>query len=148
MLHLPDWANRLRDAFGLGHIRAVVGRPTLVVLMQYNLERVSQRYLGKPAWAAAPTVLDDVPTAGPNPCFFPAPAKSSTDGFGFTVDLDAASISPISEFLHGRIEYTLDDIRQLGEITTDVTPSQIATARDRHRDLLSLDLQHLADLPS
>lgn len=148
ILKLPDWANRLRDALGLGHIRPSAGKPTPVVLMQYNLERVSRTYIGRPAWAAAPTVLDDVPTAGPNPCFFPAPAKSSKDGFGFTIDLNAAGGYFYSEFLHGRIAYTLADIRAIGEVTTDVTTVQISAARDRHRDLLSNDLQYLADLPS
>lgn len=147
LLRLPDWANRLRDALGLGHIRPSAGRPTPVVLMQYSLERVSRNYIGRPAWAATPTVMDDVPTAGPNPCFFPAPLKTSTDGFGFTIDLGGSNGSFMSEFLHGRIAYTMDDIRAIGEVTTDVTTTQIAAARDRHRNLLSADLQHLGDLP-
>jgi hypothetical protein len=147
ILRLPVWANRLRDALGLGHIRPSSGRPTLVVLMQYNLERVYRNYIGRPAWAATPTVLDDVPTAGPNPCFFPAPIKASTNGFGFTIDLDGSNGSFMSEFLHGRIAYALNDIRAIGEVTTDVTAAQIAGARDRFRNLLSADLQHLGDLP-
>ncbi len=64
ILNQPDWANRLRDALGLGHIRPWAGNPMTVVLMQYNLIRVHDTHIGKPAWAASPTVLDDVP--GPN----------------------------------------------------------------------------------
>lgn len=147
ILSRPDWANRLRDAFGLGHIRPWAGKPSQVLLMQYNLERVFRSHIGKPAWAASPTVMDDVPTAGPNPCFFPAPKSVSTDGYGFTVDLDMSVGSFQREFLHGRIEYKLADIRRIGEITLDVMDSQIEAARNRHRGLLEYDLIHFGDLP-
>ena len=147
ILRSPDWANRLRDAFGLGHIRPWAGNPTPILLMQYNLERVYRTHIGKLAWAASPKVLDDVPTAGPNPCFFPAPKKASADGYGVTVDLDLTGGTFQSEFLHGRIEYNLADIRRIGEITTDVSDTQIASARSRHRELLEGDLIHIGDLP-
>ena len=142
----PDWPNRLRDALGLGHIRLWAGNPMTVVLMQYNLIRVHTAHIGKPAWAASPTVLDDVPGQMPNPCFFPAPKTASTDGYGFTVDLAITGATWRREFLHGHIAYTLDDIRRIGEVTTDVPPARIADARKDHRDLLASDLRHIADL--
>ncbi len=147
ILNQPDWANRLRDALGLGHIRPWAGNPMAVVLMQYNLIRVHNAHIGKPAWAASPTVLDDVPGQMPNPCFFPAPEKASTDGYGYTVDLASTGATYRKEFLHGHIAYTLTDIRRIGEVTTDVPPSRIADARKDHRDLLASDLAHIADLP-
>jgi len=147
ILRRADWANRLRDAFGLGHIRPWAGNPSTILLMQYNLERVYHAHIGKPAWAASPTVMDDVPTAGPNPCFFPAPKSVSSDGYGFTVDLDMTAGSFQREFLHGRIEYTLADIRRIGEVTLDVSDMQIGAARSRHRGLLENDLVHFGDLP-
>jgi len=146
-LKQPDWANRLRDALGLGHIRAT-GNPMTVVLMQYNLIRVHDTHIGKPAWAASPTVLDDVPGQMPNPCFFPAPKKASADGYGYTVDLATTGASYRKEFLHGHIAYTLDDLRRIGEVTTDVPPSRIADARKDHRNLLRDDLVHFGDLPA
>ena len=145
-LDRPDWANRLRDAFGLGHVQPRSGRPRTIVLMLYNLERVFQAHRRSPAWAASPTVLDDVPTTGPNICFFPAPRKSSPDGFGFTIDL-APEGGFGSEFLHAHLTYRLDDIRRIGEVTTEVTDDHIAATRARHRDLLANDLIHLKDLP-
>lgn len=148
ILKRPDWANRLRDALGLGHVRPSAGRPTAVVLLQYNLDRVHNTHIGKPAWAASPTVLDDVPRTMPNPCFFPAPKKTSADGYGFTVDLDIADASFLREFLHGHIAYRLDDFRRVGEITSDVSPAQITEARRLHLDLLKNDLSHFADLPA
>lgn len=148
ILKQPDWANRLRDALGLGHMRPWGGNPMTVVLMQYNLVRVHDAHIGKPAWAASPTVLDDVPGQMPNPCFFPAPLKSSTDGYGFTVDLATNGASWKKEFLHGHTNYTLADIRRIGEVTTDVLPNRIAEARRDHRNLLAPDLRHLSDLPT
>lgn len=147
ILKQTDWANRLRDALGLGHIRAT-GNPMTILLMQYSLIRVHDAHIGKPAWAASPTVLDDVPGQMPNPCFFPAPTKGSTDGYGFTVDLAPTGASWRKEFLHGHIAYTLADIRRIGEVTTDVPPSRISDARKDHLELLKDDLAHFADLPA
>lgn len=147
ILKQSDWANRLRDALGLGHIKPWAGNPMIVVLMQYNLIRVHDTHIGKPAWAASPTVLDDVPGQMPNPCFFPAPKTASKDGYGFTVDLAITGATWRREFLHGHIAYTLDDIRGIGEITTDVPLARITNARKAHRDLLASDLHHLSDLP-
>lgn len=147
ILKRPDWANRLRDALGLGHIRPSAGNPTPVVLLQYNLLTVHNAHIGKPAWAASPTVLDDVPRTMPNPCFFPAPKNASGDGYGFTVDLDLADATWRKEFLHGHVTYTLDDFRRVGEVTTDVSDATKAAARKAHLELLKDDLFHFSDLP-
>lgn len=148
ILKLPDWANRLRDALGLGHIRPWAGNPMTVVLMRYNLIRVHDTHIGKPAWAASPTVLDDVPGQMPSPCFFPAPKTASPDGYGYTVDLATTGATYRKEFLHGHIAYTLADIRRLGEVTIDVQGARIEDARREHRELLRNDLVHFADLPA
>jgi hypothetical protein len=148
ILKQPDWPNCLRDALGLGHIRLWAGNPMTVVLMEYNLIRVHDAHIGKPAWAASPTVLDDVPGQMPNPCFFPAPKKASADGYGYTVDLATTGATFRKEFLHGHIAYTLADIRRIGEVTTDVPPARIADARKDHYELLKDDLAHSADLPA
>jgi len=142
-----DWANRLRDALGLGHIKPWAGNPMTVVLMQYNLIRVHDTHIGKPAWAASPTVLDDVPGQMPNPCFFPAPKKASVDGYGYTVDLATSGATYQKEFLHGHIAYSLADISRIGKVTTDVSPTRITASRKSHRELLKDDLIHFADLP-
>jgi hypothetical protein len=146
ILRQPDWAVRLRDALGLGHIYPKNGRPMPIVLLQYSLDRVYQAHLGKPAWAASPTVLDDV-SRTPNPCFFPSPCNASGDGFGFTVDFDQGNPTYRREFLHGHIPYSLDDFRRVGEVATDILPGRIKAARARHLDLLKSDLRHYADLP-
>lgn len=146
LLEEADWANRLRNALGLGHIRAQAGNSAIVLLMQYNLKRVYDAHFDAKAWAATPTILDDVPGNTPNVCFFPAP-RSATDEYGYTVDLSDTGPSCRREFLHGHIGYELDDIRRIGEVTTDIPPAKIAEARARHRNLLADDLVHLGDLP-
>lgn len=148
LLKQSDWANRLRDALGLGHIQPdISGRPKTVVLMQYSLERVYQAHLGNPAWAATPTVLDDVPQMGLNPYFFPGPKAATGDGFGYTVHLGAGTTASYREFLHAHVPYTLDDIRDLGEVTTVVSDADSAAARLRHRNTLGSSLLHKGDLP-
>jgi len=147
LLARADWADRLRDALGLGHIQPRGGRARPVVLMQYSLDRVFQTHRRRPAWAASPTVLDDVPTAGPNPCFFPAPRSSSSTGFGFTIDLRPPG-DFWQELLHAPIQYRLSDIRRVGEVTAEVSDDDIFTARARHRELLASDLTFLPDLPT
>ena len=52
-----------------------------------------------------------------------------------------------SELLHFRLDYTLDDFAMVGEITDEVTDAQLATARQRHFDLLEQDLQYRSDVP-
>jgi hypothetical protein len=147
VLAQPDWANRLRDALGLGHIRPSGGNPAKVVLMQYNLIRVHNAHIGKPAWAANPAVLDDVSGQMPNPCFFPAPKKALSDKYGFTVDFSSTGATYLREFLHAHISYELVDIRNIGFVTEDVLPARIAKARNSHFELLKDDLFHCKDLP-
>ena len=147
ILAQPDWANRFRDALGLGHIRPRGGDPMTVVLMQYNLVRVHDAHIGK-AWAATPTVLDDVSGQMPNTCFFPAPKKASSDGYGYTVDLAITDATYRREFLHGHISYELADIRNIGFVTEEVTSTRIAEARNSHCELLAADLVHYKDLPT
>ena len=153
LLDQPDWANRLRDALGLGHIRKRGEDNVTVLLMQYNLYRVHETHIGKPAWAASPTVLDDVPGQMPNPCFFPSPASDVSNGsdvsneYGYTVDLGLPWDSYRKEFLHGHISYSLADIRRIGEVTSDVLPSRIAEARREHLNLLATEFRHFNELP-
>lgn len=144
----PDWANRLRDVLGLGHLRPWGGGNAMsVLLMQYNLKRVYDAHIGNKAWAASPTVLDDVPRQMPNPCFFPAPASDSSNGYGYTVDLGLPWDSYRKEFLHGHISYSLADIRRIGEVTTDMLPSRIAEARREHLNLIATEFRHFNELP-
>jgi hypothetical protein len=143
----PDWPNQLRDALGLGHVRPTGGNPVPVVLFQYSLERSYDAHRASPAWAATPTVLDDPATSGLSTCFFPAPRKSAPPEFGFTVDLSRSGTST-SEFLHAHVGYTLADIRDIGDVTTEVTDDTIAAARRDHLERLRPQFRFHTDLPA
>lgn len=153
LLRAPNWAKQLRDVLGLTHFAGSAAKPLPVVLCRYNLSRVERaaRKAKVAAWAAIPTVLEAGGASGPGAAFFPFPkaaAGSNPFGFGVTVSLAAdGGLDFKSELLHFRLDYTLDDFAMVGEITDEVTDAQLATARQRHFDLLERDLQYRSDVP-
>ena len=153
LLAAPDWATQLRNVLGLTHFAGSAAKPLPVVLCRYNLSRVERaaRKAKVAAWAAIPTVLEAGGASGPGAAFFPFPkaaAGSNPFGFGVTVSLAAdGGLDFKSELLHFRLDYTLDDFAVVGEITDEVTDAQLATARQRHFDLLEQDLQYRSDVP-
>ena len=152
-LAAPDWATRLRNVLGLAHFAGSTSKPLPVVLCRYNLSRIERaaRKARVTAWAAIPTVLEAGGAYGPGAAFFPFPkaaAGSNQFGFGVTVNLsEDGGLDFKSELLHFRIDYALDDFAMVGEITDEVTDAQLAAARQRHFDLLELDLQYRSDVP-
>ena len=153
LLAAPDWATQLRNVLGLTHFAGSAAKPLPVVLCRYNLSRVERaaRKAKVAAWAAIPTVLEAGGASGPGAAFFPFPkaaAGSNPFGFGVTVSLAAdGGLDFKSELLHFRLDYTLDDFAMVGEITDEVTDAQLATARQRHFDLLEQDLRYRSDVP-
>ena len=153
LLATPDWATQLRNVLGLTHFAGSAAKPLPVVLCRYNLSRVERaaRKARVAAWAAVPTVLEAGGASGPGAAFFPFPkaaAGSNPFGFGVTVSLAAdGGLDFKSELLHFRLDYILDDFAMVGEITDEVTDAQLATARQRHFDLLEQDLQYRSDVP-
>lgn len=147
LLKAPDWANRLRDALGLAHLKGTV------VLCRYNLSAV-EKEAGKakvPAWAATPTILEAGGKQGPSTAFFPYPRKASAGtpfGHGVTVDLsDADELAFTSEFLHFRHEYKLDDFVRIGQLNGQISDAALAAARQRHFALFEADFAFRADVP-
>lgn len=153
LLAASDWATQLRNVLGFTHHFGSPPEPLPVVLCRYNLSRVERaaRKARVAAWAAIPTVLDAGSDKGPSSSFFPFPKAatgSNPFGFGVTVSLAAdGGLDFKSELLHFRLDYTLDDFAMVGEITDEVTDAQLATARQRHFDLLEQDLQYRSDVP-
>jgi hypothetical protein len=151
LLELPDWAVRVRNVLGLAHLSGTPAKPLSVVLMRYSLSRAErQAHKSKTdGWAAVPTVLEAGSHKGPNSAFFPFPRAavgSGQIGFGATVCL-GSDLDFKPEFLHFRIDYTLDDFSMVGEITDGVDDDQLADARRRHFDLLEQDLRFRGDVP-
>lgn len=153
LLSAPDWATQLRNVLGLSHFAGSTSKPLPVVLCRYNLSRVERaaRKARIAAWAAVPTVLEAGGASGPGAAFFPFPkaaASSNPFGFGVTVNLTTdGGLDFKSELLHFRLDYSLNDFAMVGEITDEITDSQLTTARQRHFDLLERDLQYRADVP-
>ena len=149
----PGWATQLRNVLGLSHFAGSAAKPLPVVLCRYNLSRVERaaRKARIAAWAAVPTVLEAGGVSGPGAAFFPFPkgaASSNPFGFGVTVNLAPdGGLDFRSELLHFRLDYTLDDFFMVGEITDEITDARLATARQRHFDLLELDLRYRSDVP-
>jgi len=153
ILAADDWATQLRNVLGLAHLGGSPSKPLLVVLCRYNLARVERaaRKAKVKAWAAIPTVLDAGGVSGPAAAFFPFP-KDAADinpfGFGVTVSLARdGGLNFKSELLHFKLDYTLDDFAMVGELTDEVTDAQLATARQRHFDLLEQELRYRSDVP-
>lgn len=111
-LAATDWADRLRDRWGLGHHHPVGGGSITVLLMRYPVSFVRRHAaVRSAALFARPTVLD-----GPlNDCFFPAPGDLP---FGRTLDLqsDSECARHVAEILHQRIDYRVGHIDRLGAI--------------------------------
>jgi hypothetical protein len=138
ILDQPDWANQLRDALGLSHIRSLGGTP--------SRERPYLKHRATPAWAATPTVLDDPGTSGLNVCFFPAPIRPHPPEYGCTVNLTRSGASK-SEFLHAPIKYMVGDICRIGDVTTRITDDGIALARQDHFERHRTHYRFHADVP-
>jgi hypothetical protein len=116
------------------------------VLLQYPLQRVYDAHHAGVGWAAVPTVLDDVGTAGINHVFFPVARASSAGGMGSAVDLHATETLALPEFLHPRIDYQLEDFKRVALISSPVDASTVAAARTRHLARFRADFRHAADL--
>lgn len=153
LLAAPGWATQLRNVLGLSHFAGSPSKPFPVVLCQYNLSRIERaaRKARLAAWAAIPTVLEAGNKNGPNAAFFPFPkaaAGSNPFGFGVTVDLSTnGGLNIYSELLHFKLDYTLDDFVMVGELTDEITDTQLAAARQRHFDLLEQDFSFRPDVP-
>ena len=133
-LEQADWANRLRDRWGLGHHDPLAGRSINVMLMRYTVRDVRR---GVPAAErngalfAYPCALD----ASHNPCFFPAPAELP---YGRTLDLqpDGNCERLVAEILHRRIDYKRSHMHRLGVISAARPRYSLKSRRNGHLDCL------------
>lgn len=136
----PQWPDKLRDRFGLGHLDPR-GEPIPVVLFRYPVSEVARSQMEGQDFATIPTVLDGTM----NPFFFPTPAQS---GKGQALDLsigDANDYNFYYELIHRYIEYTSSHVYQFGRIT--VSPGKTCEeARHIHLDFLRDDLDHFGML--
>jgi hypothetical protein len=109
-----DWANQLRDRFGLGHLDPLDAGPIPVVMFRYRVEDVIRSHKDEPLRLAVPTVLD----SKLSPFFCPTP-KNGWE-YGQALDLTDGGEQDYSfyyELLHRKIEYKPDFLFRAGWIT-------------------------------
>jgi len=114
----PDWANRVRDRFGLAHFDPEPGEAMLVALMSYPVRDVlkaARKHTEAVHPIYVPTVLDHECTA----CFLPAPRQLP---YGRPLQLmgDPACEHKIAEVLHLRFAYEPKHIHKVGMATKPV----------------------------
>jgi len=137
-----DWANQLRDRFGLGHFDTLDGEPIPVVLMRYRVRDVINAASGETKIIAVPSVLD----GDWSPFFCPTP----TDGWneGQSLDLSPGGENQYSlncEILHRFIEYQQSYLYRTGWINRP--PGKTCEeARKIHLELLQHDFKNFEEL--
>ncbi|CAK8720630.1 hypothetical protein GKODMF_12215 [Candidatus Electrothrix gigas] len=140
----PDWANQLRDRFGLGHynpeISIPAGEPIPVLLLRYRVKDVLAAAEDTKV-TAVPTVLD----SDWNPFFCPTPADLNE---GQTVDLSPGGEDEYTlncEILHRFLPYTPSYLYRVGWIERS-PGKECAEARRIHLTYLRDDLKNFDEI--
>lgn len=137
-----DWANQLRDRFGLGHFDPLIGEPIPVLLMRYRVGDVINATSGETRITAVPTVLD----SDWSPFFCPTPAHGWNEGQ--TLDLSPGDENEYSlncEILHRCIEYQPSYLYRTGWINRP--PGKTCEeARKIHLEFLQDDFESSEEL--
>lgn len=109
-----DWADRLRNRFGLGHMDPKDGEPIPVLMFRYRVRDVIECHTDEPNLFAVPTVLD-----GRFSYYFcPTPGKGWNHGQVLDLSTgDENNYSLYCEILHRFIEYKPEFLYKAGWIT-------------------------------
>ncbi|MBF8275866.1 MAG: hypothetical protein HW390_939 [Candidatus Brocadiaceae bacterium] len=138
----PEWANRLRDRFGLGHYDPDEGEPIPVVLLRYRVSDVINGRPADPKFAAVPNVLD----SKWSPFFCPTPVNGWNEGQ--SLDLTAGNKDEYAlncEIVHRYIAYRASYFYRAGWITK--SPGRTCEeARRIHFSLLQNDYKYFSEL--
>lgn len=144
LLTEPDWADRLRDHLGLGHLHPTPGRTEAVLLMRYTAKEVRQERAARQQGFCIPTVLDGTL----NPWFFPTPAHAGTEGAvyeqGRAVNLAPAHTESDygenmgMELIHSYLTYKPEHIVRWGQISRPHS-ADLAQRRGWHLSWLQLN---------
>jgi hypothetical protein len=138
----PDWANLLRDRFGLGHLDPDKGEPIPVLLLRHRVSDVINGAPANPHFAAVPNVLD----SKWSPFFCPTPVNGWKEGQ--SLDLTAGSEDDYSlncEIIHRYITYEASYFKYAGWITK--SPGRTCEeARRIHLSLLQNDFKYFSEI--
>ncbi len=109
-----DWADRLRNRFGLGHMDPKNGESIPVLMFRYRIRDVVECHTGDTNHLAVPTVLDS------RFSYYFCPTPGSGWNHGQVLDLSAGDENNYSlycEILHRFIEYKPEFLYNAGWIT-------------------------------
>lgn len=138
----PDWAERLRDQLGLGHLSPNPERPVVeVLLMRYTVQEVLDSLDGGQGHPAIPSVLDGDMSAYFFPSPIAAPEAAENPYYGHTVNLGAAEENDYRmgvELLHPSIDYQPGHFHKLGVIARPFT-ADLSQARRFHLPWIQLN---------
>lgn len=121
LLEESDWADRVRDHLGLGHLNPVAGRTEAVLLMRYTAKEVRAARVARIQGFCIPTVLDGTI----NPYFFPTPTHAGV-GRAVYEQGRAVNLAPALtesdyrmglELIHSYLDYRPEHIVRWGLIT-------------------------------
>ena len=109
-----DWANRLRDRLGVGHMDPINNEPIPVLMFRYRVKDVIPYHpdrKDKKRYFAVPTVLD----GELSPYFCPTPKRGWNSGLA--LNLTEVDENAYCEMLHRFIEYKPEFLYSAGWIT-------------------------------
>jgi len=137
-----DWANQLRNRFGLGHLDPMNGESIPVVLLRYRVKDVLNGASEETKIAAVPTVLD----SSWSPFFCPTPADGWNEGQ--SLDLSPGDENEYSlncEILHRFIEYKPSYLYRTGWIN-EAPEKTCEEARKIHLKFLRDDFKNFKEI--
>jgi hypothetical protein len=127
-----DWADQLRNRFGLGHLDPADDSPIPVLMFQYSVVDLIESCPGKVNVMAIPTVLD----GGFSSFFCPTPQKGWNAGQALDLSEGKDEDYLINrEIVHRKIEYKPKFLFKAGWITKPPART-LERARKIHLDLL------------
>lgn len=130
----PDWADQVRDRFGLGHYKPERGDVIPIALMRYKVRDVLKATSNKPA-AVVPICVPTVLDGQFSPFFVPSPASLP---YGRTLDLagDPSCERKVAEVLHLRLDYRPDHVFMVGAITKGLDSLETVGLKELRSDHL------------
>ena len=136
-----QWANRLRDRFGLGRFDPKGSEPIPVLVLRYRVGDVVQAQPEERNFAAIPTVLDSRMSS-----FFCPTPRSCTEGYPLDLTPGTENEYVFScEILHRYIEYKASYVCRFGWITE--SPGKTCEeARRIHLEYLRDDFKYSEQL--
>lgn len=136
-----QWANKLRDRLGVGHLDPTEGGAIPILVLRYRVADVAPAKLKDRNSVAIPTVLD----GSLSPYFCPTPQNWTA---GQVLDLTPGTEDDYAftyEILHQRIEYAVSYVYRVGWIT-EPPGKTCEEARRIHFKYLDNDFKYFEQL--